>query len=282
MARPLKKSFDYFALDVDFAGDPKVIKLMRTVGDTFCRLVYIDLLAQIYGDEGYYMAADEETLDGFCWERRYEFEYLSRVIEACLDARLFDREMYETQGILTSSAIQERYITTAEKLRRKREVIADYSLVNVAETNEKEEETPEKEAVTTEKDELSATKKRKEKKRKEKKTLSQEELNPVEREEALFEKPLSDSQEQSLVKTYGRKQFTKTREDLKAYLLAKGEKRGSEYHALLHSFKHNEVRPLPPEPCSNPDCMNGFIDIKTSDGWELQACPICKPERIHV
>ena len=59
MARPRKEGFDYFSFDVGFFWDKKIKGLKGRFGISGVA-VYIYLLAQVYGDKGYYTKADVE------------------------------------------------------------------------------------------------------------------------------------------------------------------------------------------------------------------------------
>ena len=118
MARPTKNNLDYFPQDVDFLQDIKICKLKRSQGGKAIA-VWISLLCRIYGSDGYYMKWDEE-LPFIIAEELPGFDevYIQEVIKSCLNFGLLDKALFESERILTSAAIQRRYVEAKEKNRR--------------------------------------------------------------------------------------------------------------------------------------------------------------------
>lgn len=118
MARPTKNNLDYFPQDVDFLQDIKICKLKRSQGGKAIA-VWISLLCRIYGSDGYYMKWDEE-LPFIIAEELPGFDevYIQEVIKSCLNFGLLDKALFESENILTSAAIQRRYVEAKEKNRR--------------------------------------------------------------------------------------------------------------------------------------------------------------------
>lgn len=117
---------DYTFLDVNFFQDRKIRRLQRRAGAN-APLVYIALLCTIF-KEGYYVRWDEDAILDIADITRYEEQYVSEAVGACIEVDLFSREMFEHFGILTSSGIQKQYNLAGQKLKRKSKV-TEYSLL---------------------------------------------------------------------------------------------------------------------------------------------------------
>lgn len=138
MARPIKQGLEYFPFDVDFFQDLKIRKLIKYQGGKSIT-VYALLLCNIY-KEGYYMRWDEELPFIISEQTGFEEAYIREVIKCCLLVGLFSKELYETEKILTSKGIQERYQNICILCRRKCD-FSEFDLVSSEETNVNAEET---------------------------------------------------------------------------------------------------------------------------------------------
>ncbi|MBR0560770.1 DUF4373 domain-containing protein, partial [Neokomagataea sp. TBRC 2177] len=70
--------------------------------------VYALLLCNIY-KQGYYMMWDEELPFIVSEQTGFEEAYIREVIKCCLVVGLFSKDLYESDKVLTSKGIQERY-----------------------------------------------------------------------------------------------------------------------------------------------------------------------------
>lgn len=112
MARPVNKGLHYFAVDVNFFDDERIMLLMNRFGPVGCT-IYSALLTAIY-KEGYYLrftSADMLALRiirliGSKWLP--DPEQFSEILDYCGELGLFDRQLL-SQGVVTSAAIQRRY-----------------------------------------------------------------------------------------------------------------------------------------------------------------------------
>ena len=144
MARTTKKGLEYFPMDIDIFSNIKIRKLIKYQGGKSVS-VYALLLCNIYKC-GYYMKWDNE-LPFICSELTgFEEAYISEVVKTCLSLGLFSKELFDTDKVLTSKSIQERYERICIQCRRVSK-IDDYSLLTPQETkhskvskNKKEEE----------------------------------------------------------------------------------------------------------------------------------------------
>lgn len=127
MGRNKKIGLDYFPLDIDAFQDIKIRKLIKyQSGKAFT--VYALLLCIIYKD-GYYTKWDNELPFIISEQTGFEEAYISEVIKSCLVLGLFSKELFDTEGVLTSRGIQERYSYICRQIKRKCD-FDEYSLIS--------------------------------------------------------------------------------------------------------------------------------------------------------
>ncbi len=112
MGRPKKNGLDYFPLDVDIFRDIRVRRLKRKCGDN-ATLVYIALLTLIY-NEGCYLRVDDDTAFALSEDVGFNEDEINAIIAVSIELGLFSQKMYREHGILTSAAIQNRYLFIKE------------------------------------------------------------------------------------------------------------------------------------------------------------------------
>lgn len=140
MARPLSRGIEYYPLDVDFLNNLKIKRIMKSCGPNSIAIIIL-LLGNIYGDEGYFMKWDEDVCFLVADAVGAKEVYVKEVLKKCLQVDLFSIELFEKYKIITSNGIQKRFFEITK--RRKREnLIDDYLLVNVTETEVIVAETP--------------------------------------------------------------------------------------------------------------------------------------------
>lgn len=127
MGRNKKTGLDYFPFDIDFFQDLKIRKLIKYQGGKAVT-VYALLLCNIY-KQGYYMRWDEELPFIVSEQTGFEEAYIQEVIKCCLVVGLFSKELYESDKVLTSKGIQERYQKVLELCRRSSD-ISEFNLVS--------------------------------------------------------------------------------------------------------------------------------------------------------
>lgn len=131
MARPIKDGVDYFPLDVNFLFDDK-IRLLKAEFGAKGVIIFIALLCEIYRESGYYKVWSEES----CYLMADTVgcgmlpKEVARVVQGCVDRGIFDHEIYQKFGILTSAGIQRRYIRAVCK-RDEITLISEYLLLDV-------------------------------------------------------------------------------------------------------------------------------------------------------
>lgn len=129
MARPIKTGTDYFPLDVELDIKMDFIE-SRYGNDGFSTI--IKLWQKIYSENGYYCKWDNDIAVLFAFKKanNIDIDKLDGIIKLALEKELFDKNIYEKYGVLTSAGIQKRYLLITE--RRKKVVInGDYLLIDV-------------------------------------------------------------------------------------------------------------------------------------------------------
>ncbi len=116
MGRNRKVGLDYFPIDVDFFQDIRIRKLIKYQGGKAVT-VYALLLCIIY-KQGYYMRWDEELPFIISEQTGFEEAYIQEVFKCCLIVGLFSKELYDSDKVITSKGIQERYKSICDQLRR--------------------------------------------------------------------------------------------------------------------------------------------------------------------
>lgn len=127
MGRNKKIGLDYFPFDIDFFQDLRIRKLIKYQGGKAVT-VYALLLCNIY-KQGYYMRWDEELPFFVSEQTGFEEAYIREVIKCCLVIGLFSNELYDSEKILTSKGIQERYQKICDLCRRNNE-IHEYNIIS--------------------------------------------------------------------------------------------------------------------------------------------------------
>jgi hypothetical protein len=108
MARPEKQWLDYFSFDVFIDNDTKIQVLeMETWLEWFA--IFIKLLCHIYNN-WYYCERDDRKQKLFARNKLIDTAELDKVVSICLSEWIFNKEMYEKYGILTSKGIQKRLV----------------------------------------------------------------------------------------------------------------------------------------------------------------------------
>ena len=135
MGRQNKVGLDYFELDCHM--DEKV-RLIQAEYGLKGFAVFVKLLQEIYGGNGYYCewTQDRELL--FASENGLSngsLQLLRDIVSACVRRNIFSERLFKEYGILTSSGVQKQYL----KATVKREVIElkkEYLLISVPENRE--------------------------------------------------------------------------------------------------------------------------------------------------
>lgn len=129
MARPIKTGTDYFPLDIELDIKMDFVE-SRYGNDGFSTI--IKLWQKIYAENGYYCKWDNDIAVLFAFKKanNIDIDKLDGIIKLALEKELFDKNIYEKYGVLTSAGIQKRYLLITE--RRKKVVInGDYLLIDI-------------------------------------------------------------------------------------------------------------------------------------------------------
>ena len=138
MPRPTKEFLDYFPMYC--RGDERTDLLKAKKGMTGFG-IYISLLIKLYGEKGYYLNWNENICCIFAANVGVSEQELVETITLLTDVGLFDRDIFEKYGVLTSKEIQENYLFAITK-RKNKELDKRYNLVSAEETQVYGEETP--------------------------------------------------------------------------------------------------------------------------------------------
>ena len=117
MARPQKEGLDYFPVDTDMCSDDKIY-MLEVECDLEGVALFLKLLMKIY-DNSYYIKWRDKDAKIFAHKNSVGVNVVNNFIQVCLDNELFDADIYNELGILTSRAIQERYF---KAVARRKEV----------------------------------------------------------------------------------------------------------------------------------------------------------------
>lgn len=119
MARPTKKGLNYFPFDTTM--DKKMNLIMRRFGRDGYYII-TRLMCDIYREEGYFCHWNDTEAEFFSVVEDIEVDFLKECINFALCIGLYDKNIYETYGMLTSEHIQEVYF---EAVGRRKNVFAD-------------------------------------------------------------------------------------------------------------------------------------------------------------
>jgi hypothetical protein len=129
MARTPKQGIQYFSHDVDMLGDKK-IKLIKAKHKLLGYAIYLRLLEELYMDKGYYLVADDDFNILFADDNNLDYDVYMNVLNDCIKYELFDKNLYEKYGILTSLRVQKNYLEATVR-RKSVEIIGEYVLFKV-------------------------------------------------------------------------------------------------------------------------------------------------------
>lgn len=130
MARPQKDGLDYFPFDVDFMKDTKVRRIARTFGCTGTMAIVV-LFTDIYRTRGYYMNWDEDTCFDLSENLQCDPELAAKIVDACVLAKIFNVDLFQDKAVLTSAAIQLRYLKINQDCKRQRTINPELSLIEL-------------------------------------------------------------------------------------------------------------------------------------------------------
>ena len=127
MARPIKEGLEYFPLDCDIDQDDK-ITLIEAQHGLIGFGIAIKLLMKIYNNSYFYEWTEKEQLL-FSKRVNVNINEVNVVINDLVKWGFFDKELFETEKILTSSGIQKRYLVAVGR-RQKVKILKKYLLLD--------------------------------------------------------------------------------------------------------------------------------------------------------
>ena len=120
MARQKKQGIDYFSLDCDFFSDKK-IKILKARYGADGITIYLYLLCEIYRN-GYYIIVDDDFYYIMSDDLNMNCDKLKQVLTFLLERSMFDKQLFQSDAVLTSAGIQRRF-QLAVKTRAKKNPI---------------------------------------------------------------------------------------------------------------------------------------------------------------
>lgn len=114
MARMPKVGLDFFGLDVNFLSHIKIRRIVRACGLKSVP-VLIQLLSNIYKYKGYYIEWSEDECFAIADDIGIAERAVQEIVNKSLQVGLFNSEMFNNYGILTSKRIQQQYFEAVSK-----------------------------------------------------------------------------------------------------------------------------------------------------------------------
>jgi len=116
MARPLKTGLDYFPLDVVLDDNIELIEAEHGIQGF---AILIKLWQKIYAN-GYFIEWDNDNIMLFSKRNTIDVKIINSVVNSCIERGVFDSKIYKKHLVLTSYAIQKRYLIACSTGRRKK------------------------------------------------------------------------------------------------------------------------------------------------------------------
>ncbi len=117
MGAPFKQGLDYFSFDVDFFNNEKIIAISGEFGIKG-EIVAIKLLCAVY-ENGYFAVWSElfqmkliKSINGI------NIELLNQIVNRLVKWEFFDKDLFNSDMVLTSINIQKRFIEATKKRKR--------------------------------------------------------------------------------------------------------------------------------------------------------------------
>ena len=124
MARPTKQGIDYFPLDVYLDNKFKFLEIKFGL-EGFA--IIIKIFQKIYAN-GYWCDFNEDERLLFSYDINVDISEINVIINEAIARDIFDKNLFETYGILTSKGIQKRYKEIVKR-RKDVEIVSEYLLL---------------------------------------------------------------------------------------------------------------------------------------------------------
>ncbi|MDT4373973.1 DUF4373 domain-containing protein [Blautia coccoides] len=133
MARPRKEGVAYFSFDVDFFSDKK-IKILKARYGADGITIYIYLLCEIYKN-GYYLKVDDDFEFVISDDLNMNCDKVKQVLTFLLERSMFDKQLFQSDAVLTSAGIQKRFQLAVKTRALKNPVtVKDFWILSEEET----------------------------------------------------------------------------------------------------------------------------------------------------
>lgn len=136
----IRVGLSYYSVDTDRYLDIRIRRLVKAFGCDGIA-VYDYLLCNIYRVKGCFAAWDESTAFNVAEYLRLKESVVLEIVRYCGVVGLFNKELL-SRGIITSAAIQRRYIDTCIRAKRKNIEIPEFCRILPEETAKLPEESP--------------------------------------------------------------------------------------------------------------------------------------------
>lgn len=136
----IRVGLSYYSVDTDRYLDIRIRRLVKAFGCDGIA-VYDYLLCNIYRVKGCFAAWDESTAFNVAEYLRLKESVVLEIVRYCGVVGLFNKELL-SRGIITSAAIQRRYIDTCIRAKRKNLEIPEFCRTLPEETAKLPEESP--------------------------------------------------------------------------------------------------------------------------------------------
>ena len=107
MARHKKRGIEYFSLDCNFFSNRK-IKILKSRYGADGITIFIYLLCEIYKN-GYYIIVDDDFYYIVSDDLNMNSDKVKQVLTFLLERSMFDKQLFQSDAVLTSAGIQERF-----------------------------------------------------------------------------------------------------------------------------------------------------------------------------
>lgn len=128
MARPRKNGLEYFPLDVDFFDDEKIVAISGEFGIKG-ELAAIKLLCAIYRNGYFIKWSDMLRMKMLKSLTGVSSELLDQILNRLIKWEFFDKNLFDSEKILTSRGIQKRFFEASKRWVGK-DIEAKYLLVD--------------------------------------------------------------------------------------------------------------------------------------------------------
>lgn len=114
---------DYFSLDCDFFSDRK-IKILKSRYGADGIAIYLYLLCEIYKN-GYYILVDDDFYYIVADDLNMSHDKVKQVLTFLLERSMFDKQLFQSDAVLTSTGIQKRFQLAVKERAKKNPIKID-------------------------------------------------------------------------------------------------------------------------------------------------------------